>query len=103
MNIACSSCPAKYAVPDDKVRGRKVRITCKRCGAAIIVDGTSLGAPPPGGSTERRRHATMLGGLQPAAGAAPGPIAAAPAVSPAAPAAKAAAPPTASLAAPVVI
>jgi len=44
MNVACSSCPAKYAVPDEKVRGRKVRITCKRCGAAIIVDGTELAA-----------------------------------------------------------
>ncbi|HVW24251.1 MAG TPA: zinc-ribbon domain-containing protein, partial [Polyangiaceae bacterium] len=44
MNVACSSCPAKYAVPDEKVRGRKVRITCKRCGAPIIVDGTGLAA-----------------------------------------------------------
>jgi predicted Zn finger-like uncharacterized protein len=44
MNVACSSCPAKYAVPDEKVRGRKVRITCKRCGAPIIVDGTQPSA-----------------------------------------------------------
>ncbi len=49
MNVACPSCPAKYAVPDEKVRGKKARITCKRCGSAIIVDGTSLQAskPPP--------------------------------------------------------
>jgi predicted Zn finger-like uncharacterized protein len=40
MNVTCTGCPAKYAVPDDKVRGKKVRITCKHCGTNIIVDGT---------------------------------------------------------------
>jgi len=44
MNVTCGSCPAKYAVPDDKVRGKKARIKCKHCGADILVDGTSLGA-----------------------------------------------------------
>src|SRR5664280_1625085 len=42
MNVACGACPAKYVIPDEKVRGRKVRIPCKRCGAAIIIDGTRL-------------------------------------------------------------
>jgi predicted Zn finger-like uncharacterized protein len=45
MNVACPACPAKYAVPDEKVRGKKARITCKRCGAAIIIDGTTLNQP----------------------------------------------------------
>src|SRR6185295_13570917 len=69
MNIACSNCPAKYAVPDDKVRGRKVRITCKRCGAGIVVDGTKLvqsaeAAPV----SARERHSTKVGGLEAPAG-----------------------------------
>ena len=42
MNVACTACPAKYAVPDDKVRGRKVKITCKHCGTAIVVDGSKM-------------------------------------------------------------
>ena len=42
MNVVCGACPAKYSIPDDKVRGRKVRIPCKHCGAAIIIDGTAL-------------------------------------------------------------
>ncbi|HEX4336560.1 MAG TPA: zinc-ribbon domain-containing protein [Polyangiaceae bacterium] len=62
MNIACSSCPAKYAVPDEKVRGRKVRITCKRCGAAIIVDGTAVGATGTGDAPARPPQNTMAGG-----------------------------------------
>ena len=41
MNVTCTGCPAKYAVPDDKVRGKKVRITCKHCGTNIVVDGTA--------------------------------------------------------------
>jgi predicted Zn finger-like uncharacterized protein len=43
MNVTCTGCPAKYAVPDEKVRGKKVRITCKHCGTNIIVDGSALG------------------------------------------------------------
>jgi len=44
MNVTCTGCPAKYAVPDEKVRGKKVRITCKHCGTNIVVDGTGLDA-----------------------------------------------------------
>src|SRR6185295_3935651 len=66
MNIASSNCPAKYAVPDDKVRGRKVRITCKRCGAGIVVDGTKLvqAAAVAGPVSARERHSTKVGGLE---------------------------------------
>ncbi|HEY4104353.1 MAG TPA: zinc-ribbon domain-containing protein [Polyangiaceae bacterium] len=44
MNVTCTGCPAKYSVPDEKVRGKKVRITCKHCGTNIVVDGTAIGA-----------------------------------------------------------
>ena len=47
MNVACTACPAKYAVPDERVRGKRARITCKHCGTSIIVDGTTLGGPEP--------------------------------------------------------
>lgn len=40
MIVACTSCPAQYSVPDAKVRGKKVRVTCKHCGAGILVDAT---------------------------------------------------------------
>ncbi len=44
MNIACIACPARYAISDEKIVGRKVRIGCKRCGTKLIIDGT---AEPP--------------------------------------------------------
>jgi len=44
MNVTCTGCPAKYSVPDEKVRGKKVRITCKHCGTTLVVDGSALGA-----------------------------------------------------------
>lgn len=47
MNVACTACPAKYAVSDEKVRGKRARITCKHCGAHILVDGTLLGKVAP--------------------------------------------------------
>jgi predicted Zn finger-like uncharacterized protein len=51
MNVSCTSCSARYAVPDEKVRGKKVKITCKHCGTGIIVDGTKLDAGGGGAST----------------------------------------------------
>lgn len=47
MEVSCSKCPARYAVPDAKVRGRKVRIQCKRCKAPIVVDGSSIAEAAP--------------------------------------------------------
>lgn len=35
MKITCPSCSAKYTVADEKVRGRTVKIKCKKCGATI--------------------------------------------------------------------
>ena len=53
MKITCDSCGAKYTIADDKVRGRKVKIRCKGCGTAIVVDGqqeqTSASTPPEAG------------------------------------------------------
>jgi hypothetical protein len=44
MIIACVACSTRYVVPDGKIVGRKVRTVCKRCGAALMVDGTH--SPP---------------------------------------------------------
>lgn len=65
MNVSCTNCPAKYAVPDEKVRGRKVRITCKRCGAAIIVDGT--GGAGDGDSAQQRPQSIQAQSVAPSA------------------------------------
>ena len=97
MNVSCTSCSAKYAIPDEKVRGKKVKITCKHCGTGIIVDGTKLDAA--GEPSAAAPVATALAvATAPAVAAAPT-VAAAPAVAaaprPAATAAVAAAPKTA--------
>lgn len=39
MKVQCGQCPAKYAVSDDRIAGKKVRLRCKRCGASIVVNG----------------------------------------------------------------
>jgi predicted Zn finger-like uncharacterized protein len=43
MVTACTQCSARYSIPDDKIRGLRGRVKCKRCGAPILVDGTGLG------------------------------------------------------------
>lgn len=75
MNVTCTACPAKYAVPDEKVRGKKVRITCKHCGTHIVVDGTAAGAlssvsevsSQPGSAHELMGHGSAADAPKPAA------------------------------------
>jgi len=45
MKITCQSCGAKYTVADEKVRGKTVKIRCKKCSSAIVVDGSVLDQP----------------------------------------------------------
>lgn len=42
MKVSCQSCGAQYNLPDEKVRGRKAKVRCKKCTAQIIVDGTAF-------------------------------------------------------------
>jgi predicted Zn finger-like uncharacterized protein len=47
MEFSCDRCATRYSVPDEKVRGKRVRTKCRKCGAEIIV----TGAPLPSGAT----------------------------------------------------
>lgn len=48
MQVVCGQCSTRFAVPDEKVRGRHVRVVCGRCGAAI-----QLSIPPEAPELER--------------------------------------------------
>lgn len=39
MKITCQACAAKYTIADEKVRGKTVKIKCKKCGATIVASG----------------------------------------------------------------
>ncbi|NRA35254.1 MAG: zinc-ribbon domain-containing protein, partial [Polyangiaceae bacterium] len=89
MNVQCSNCPAKYAISDAKIKGRKVKITCKKCNTPIIVDGTRVSDGDEAPAPVRKARAikqTVVGGFVAPHGAAPSPPtspeAAAPAPSP---------------------
>lgn len=94
MNVSCTSCSAKYAIPDEKVRGKKVKITCKHCSTGIIVDGTKLDAadaPAPAAPAEAAAAPAVAAPVAAPAAAkvAPAPaVAAAPKVAAPAPAAE---------------
>jgi predicted Zn finger-like uncharacterized protein len=76
MKVQCGQCPAKYAIADERIHGKKVRIRCKRCGSAIVVDGkvdpphVTTEAAPQGDSdslpppSPRPEAKTILGGLE---------------------------------------
>lgn len=45
MKFACDSCQTKYTIPDEKVRGKVLKIRCKKCGSVITVK-EEVAAPP---------------------------------------------------------
>ena len=45
MIFSCDRCGHRYAVPDERVRGRPFRVTCKACGHVVVV--RPAGAVPP--------------------------------------------------------
>lgn len=47
MKITCQSCQARYTIADEKVRGKIVKIRCKKCSATIVVDGNQVHAAVP--------------------------------------------------------
>jgi predicted Zn finger-like uncharacterized protein len=61
MKVQCGQCPAQYAVADERIRDKKVRIRCKRCNAAIVVDGKIT--PPLVTSTPVARSARPSTGM----------------------------------------
>jgi predicted Zn finger-like uncharacterized protein len=45
MEFSCEKCRTRYSVPDEKVRGKRVRTRCRKCGADVVINGP--GAPGP--------------------------------------------------------
>lgn len=39
MNVTCHHCQKRYLIADEKVRGRSVKIRCKRCESVITIEG----------------------------------------------------------------
>ncbi|MBS2027320.1 MAG: zinc-ribbon domain-containing protein [Deltaproteobacteria bacterium] len=47
MKFACESCQTKYTIPDEKVRGKVLKIRCKKCGSVITVKEEVAAIPEP--------------------------------------------------------
>jgi predicted Zn finger-like uncharacterized protein len=47
MHLACQTCQARYRIADERVRGKIVKIRCKKCGTIVTVDGPLPRDPPP--------------------------------------------------------
>src|SRR5262245_41924443 len=37
MKVVCETCNTRYAISDEKVRGKAFKIKCKKCGAFMVV------------------------------------------------------------------
>jgi predicted Zn finger-like uncharacterized protein len=42
MKFLCDNCKAKYQIPDEKVSGRTLRMTCRKCGNDILIRGAGV-------------------------------------------------------------
>ena len=47
MQFSCESCKAQLQIADEKVRGRRVLVRCRRCGAKIALADPALSKAPP--------------------------------------------------------
>src|SRR5437870_3568530 len=47
MRFSCESCKAQLQIADEKVRGRRLIVRCKRCGAKIAIADPLLSPSPP--------------------------------------------------------
>jgi predicted Zn finger-like uncharacterized protein len=45
MQFVCDSCKAMLQIADEKVRGKRLVVRCKKCGAKISISDPGLGAP----------------------------------------------------------
>lgn len=76
MRFACEQCQTKYSIPDDRVRGKILKIRCKNCGCLISVseggvrtaraDSPSIGGSMSGLAAEAPAEggdSTMIGGM----------------------------------------
>src|SRR4051812_38214703 len=43
MQFACENCKAQLQIADEKVRGKRLIVRCKRCGAKIAIADPALG------------------------------------------------------------
>jgi predicted Zn finger-like uncharacterized protein len=46
MQFACENCKTQLQIADEKVRGKRLIVRCKRCGAKIAIADPALGGPP---------------------------------------------------------
>src|SRR5438874_12797329 len=47
MQFSCESCKAQLQIADEKVRGKRLVVRCKRCGAKIALADPLLSKSPP--------------------------------------------------------
>ncbi|MBI3180927.1 MAG: zinc-ribbon domain-containing protein [Myxococcales bacterium] len=62
MTVTCDHCHKRYVIADDKVRGRSVRIRCKRCQGVISIEGLKAerrAAAAPKAAWEEERTVAM--------------------------------------------
>ncbi len=58
MKFSCEQCQTKYNLPDDRVRGKVLKIRCKKCGCQITVSQGGVRTAKGEGESE---DATMIG------------------------------------------
>lgn len=47
MRVTCDGCGAKYAIADERLQGRSVRVKCKKCGTSIAVGALNASGAAP--------------------------------------------------------
>ena len=65
MQFSCDSCKATLHIGDEKVKGKRLVVRCKKCGARIQIADPSLGPPPAGAAALSNSGAPALAPIRP--------------------------------------
>lgn len=68
MQFSCESCKTQLQIADEKVRGKRLIVRCKRCGAKIGISDPALGAPKPKPAAAKPAPAPAAAAPAPATG-----------------------------------
>ena len=58
MKFLCDNCKAKYQIPDEKIRGRTLKMKCRKCEHPILIKGPQPAAAPAAPAAPKRASAS---------------------------------------------
>ena len=64
MRFSCSRCDAQYTISDEKVRGKVIKVRCKRCNHLLVIRDRHQARPAAADKSRINREIVQDGSLE---------------------------------------